>query len=660
MTSIGHRLASLSSHLSGNSESKMKIVVCRDLGPDVMPLLRSRPELEIVVWPHDRPSERKWLLDNINGATGLVVVFGEAVTPELLEAAGPNLRVVSTMSVGYEHINLAAVAARGIKVGYTPDVLTDAGMFEEPVNIELCETMSLVQSGHWPMHSWSPFGFCGPQLSSDGTTKPRTIGFLGFGRIAQATLARLIPFGVKRVIYTGSPSSPPTHERDQALVKEHKLDSLLRVDIAELAKESDVLFVLAPGGPKTRHIVNEEVLRKMKKTAILVNASRGTLVDSDALAKALREKWIWGAGIDVVEGEPQVGIDHCLVKEPRLLSVGFFGLYQKNDTKNAMAPQSNNDTDSEILSALKAKYEYQSSSPTKSSGSRASTRSSPYAGSPRRSSRIVKKEEHSAVVQELVNEESSEQETAVAGPSKSSRLLKKKRRQGKRGYAPPETYAHLSNLTDCLKFELDVVFCGINPGRLSAQVGHHFANPNNHFWKALAASGFTSKRIPPHEDVTLPDLFNIGLTDLVERPTSGESELSAAEKAESVLSLLSKIAHFRPRIVAFVGLGIAKVVELGVLKLNNSMPSNKGFKLAPGLQDFKLVYADAQEQSVGETLFYAMPSSSGAVSQYQLPDKVKIMEDVRDVLEKVKARTLDTSNKNSITPEQLPDFVPVL
>ncbi|KAF4573622.1 hypothetical protein EYR36_008140 [Pleurotus pulmonarius] len=603
MTSIGHRLASLSSHLSGNSESKMKIVVCRDLGPDVMPLLRSRPELEIVVWPHDRPSERKWLLDNINGATGLVVVFGEAVTPELLEA-------VADLSV-----MLALMASR------------NAG-----------ETMFLVQSGHWPMHSWSPFGFCGPQLSSDGTTKPRTIGFLGFGRIAQATLARLIPFGVKRVIYAGSPSSPPTHERDQALVKEHKLDSLLRVDIAELAKESDVLFVLAPGGPKTRHIVNEEVLRKMKKTAILVNASRGTLVDSDALAKALREKWIWGAGIDVVEGEPQVGIDHCLVKEPR-----------RTIQKMAMEPQSNNDTDSEILSALKAKYEYQSSSPTKSSGSR----SSPYAGSPRRSSRIVKKEEHSTVVHELVNEEESEQATAVAGPSKSSRLPKKKRRQGKRGYAPPETYAHLSNLTDCLKFELDVVFCGINPGRLSAQVGHHFANPNNHFWKALAASGFTSKRIPPHEDMTLPDLFNIGLTDLVERPTSGESELSAAEKAESVLSLLSKIAHFRPRIVAFVGLGIAKV-------LNNSMPSNKGFKLAPGLQNFKLVYTDSQEQSVGETLFYAMPSSSGAVSQYQLADKVKIMEDVRDVLEKVKARTLDTSNKNSITPEQLPDFVPVL
>lgn len=78
-----------------------------------------------------------------------------------------------------------------------------------------------------------------------------------------------------------------------------------------------MLFVLAPGGESTRHLVNEEFLGKMKKSSVLVNASRGTLVDSDALAKALREGWIWGAGLDVVEGEPHVGIDHPLVKEPR-------------------------------------------------------------------------------------------------------------------------------------------------------------------------------------------------------------------------------------------------------------------------------------------------------------------------------------------------------
>ena len=94
-----------------------------------------------------------------------------------------------------------------------------------------------------------------------------------------------------------------------------------KVDLKQVAEQSDVVFVLAPGGPETYHIVDEAFLRKMKKTAVLVNAARGTLIDSDALAKVLKEGGIWAAGLDVVEGEPKVSADHPLVKEPR--SVGY-------------------------------------------------------------------------------------------------------------------------------------------------------------------------------------------------------------------------------------------------------------------------------------------------------------------------------------------------
>jgi len=100
-------------------------------------------------------------------------------------------------------------------------------------------------------------------------------------------------------------------------MKIYGLQSVKGVDLGELAKESDVVFVLAPGGEKTRHLINADFLRKMKKTAVLVNTSRGTLVDSGALAAALHEGLIWGAGLDVVEGEPQVTAEHPLVKEPR-------------------------------------------------------------------------------------------------------------------------------------------------------------------------------------------------------------------------------------------------------------------------------------------------------------------------------------------------------
>ncbi len=148
-------------------------------------------------------------------------------------------------------------------------------------------------------------------------TTSRTVGFLGFGRISQATLARLVSFGFTDCVYTSNPSSQADPEADARTAEKYNLRSVRRVSLEELAEKSDVFFVLAPGGTKTHHIVNEDFLKKMKKTSVLVNTARGTLVDSDALAKALREQWIWGAGLDVVEGEPNVGLDHPLMKEPR-------------------------------------------------------------------------------------------------------------------------------------------------------------------------------------------------------------------------------------------------------------------------------------------------------------------------------------------------------
>ncbi|KAG2068870.1 hypothetical protein BDR04DRAFT_1023344 [Suillus decipiens] len=303
------RLMSVASHLHSQ---RSKVVVCRNLGPDVMPILEARSELDLVVWPHDSTCERSWLMENISGATGVIVMLTD--------------KVVSTMSVGYEHIDLKEAAQRGLKVGYTPDVLTDA-VADLSVMLALMAGrnggigVDLVQRGQWATFSWAPFGMCGPQLSTTAASPTRKIGFLGFGRIAQATLARLVPFGITHCLYHSNPSSPPNHARDAALAKQHKLQAVSKVDIDELSRESDVLFVLAPGGSETHHIINETLLRKMKRTSILVNASRGTLVDSDALAKALREGWIWGAGLDVVEGEPNVMIDHPLVKEPKCVIV---------------------------------------------------------------------------------------------------------------------------------------------------------------------------------------------------------------------------------------------------------------------------------------------------------------------------------------------------
>jgi glyoxylate/hydroxypyruvate reductase len=132
----------------------------------------------------------------------------------------------------------------------------------------------------------------------------------------------LVGFGITRCIYTTRAGAPPKRDLEDSLADKHRsvnpaFESVRQVDLTTLARESDVLFVLAPGGAETRHIVNEGLLREMKRTSVLVNTSRGSLVDSAALAKALHEGWIWGAGLDVVEGEPDVAADHPLVKEPR-------------------------------------------------------------------------------------------------------------------------------------------------------------------------------------------------------------------------------------------------------------------------------------------------------------------------------------------------------
>ncbi|KIK67215.1 hypothetical protein GYMLUDRAFT_37285 [Collybiopsis luxurians FD-317 M1] len=309
---------------------KPKVLVSRDLGPDIMPLLTKRDDIEVILWTEDGACDREWLLHNIKGVTGIVIVLTELIDAELLNAAGPGLKVVSTMSVGYEHIHVAELAKRNIRMGYTPDVLTDAVadiaiMLALMAGRNVKETMGIVREGLWPRTIWAPFALCGPQLSTFGHPSPsRTVGFLGFGRISQATLARLIPFGVTDCIYASNPSSPSSKKardriRDETLLKQYEsgLKSLRAVDRDTLARESDILFILTPGGSSTRHLVNEEFLRKMKKHSILVNAGRGSVVDSIALAKALQEGWIYAAGLDVVEGEPNISKDHPLVKEPR-------------------------------------------------------------------------------------------------------------------------------------------------------------------------------------------------------------------------------------------------------------------------------------------------------------------------------------------------------
>ncbi|KAH7098119.1 hypothetical protein BKA62DRAFT_623084 [Auriculariales sp. MPI-PUGE-AT-0066] len=312
--------------------SKHKVVVARNIGSDALGLLRASKDLDVVLWDEEeKRAPREWLLENAKGAEGLLVLLTDAVNDELLNVAGSQLKVVSTMSVGHEHVDKSALARRGILLGNTPDVLTDAVadiavMLALMASRNIGQAHSLILQGGWPQLEWSPFGLCGPQLSTRSGVGKRTVGFVGFGRIAQATLRRLVPFGFQTCLYAGSARSHLDSHRERDVAIGSELDILVeRVELDEVARESDVVFALCPGGDETYHIISEAFLRQMKKTAVVVNVSRGSVVDSNALAKALREGWIWGAGLDVVEGEPNVGKDHVLVKEPQCVVIPHLG-----------------------------------------------------------------------------------------------------------------------------------------------------------------------------------------------------------------------------------------------------------------------------------------------------------------------------------------------
>ncbi|KAI9567975.1 uracil-DNA glycosylase-like protein, partial [Boletus coccyginus] len=209
----------------------------------------------------------------------------------------------------------------------------------------------------------------------------------------------------------------------------------------------------------------------------------------------------------------------------------------------------------------------------------------------------------------------------------------------------------LHPLQDYLHPGLDVVFCGINPGRMSAETGHHFANPTNHFWRCLYRSGrMTTTLVLPSEDFSLPERFNIGLTNLVDRPSAQACELSRAEMIASVPAFLDKLACHRPRFVCFVGMIIWEIVWSSLVKLQQQgtvkrMEKGKSReKNQMGLQTYKLVYGDARGMFLGhvfitpticlpqKTFLFVVPCTSGRVVQYQLSDKIALFTELQGLV----------------------------
>lgn len=269
------------------------IVQTRRLFPESERILDSAFQ---VIRPRGRAMSRREILARIGEADGLLCQLTDKIDKIVLDRA-ERLRAVSVCAVGYENVDTATCAERGIAVANTPGVLTEACADHAWALLlsaarRVVEADKVCRRGKFP--AWDLEYMLGKQVHG------AVLGVLGLGRIGQAVARRALGFGM-RILHFSVPPPGPFRGPDTVL-----RGKVRAVDLDRLLRESDFLTIHVPGGDATRHLIGERELALMKKDAILVNSARGTVVDSAALARALSSGRLAAAGLDVFEGEPIV------------------------------------------------------------------------------------------------------------------------------------------------------------------------------------------------------------------------------------------------------------------------------------------------------------------------------------------------------------------
>jgi len=281
-----------------------RVLVTRIIPDEGLDPLREACEVDL--WADDLPPPRDELLRRVAGVDGALTLLTDRVDDAFLDAAGPDLKVVSNFAVGFDNIDVAACARRGVAVGNTPGVLTEttadlAWALLMAAARRLPEGDRYVRAGSW--RTWGPMLLMGPDVHG------ATIGIVGFGRIGQAVARRAQGFGMTVLYHDLAPVPPEVAEPLGATW----------LPLEELLPRCDFVSLHVNLTPATRHLIRAETLSWMKPTAVLVNTSRGPVIDQTALADALRNGRLFAAGLDVTDPEPipmddpLVGLDNCLV-----------------------------------------------------------------------------------------------------------------------------------------------------------------------------------------------------------------------------------------------------------------------------------------------------------------------------------------------------------
>jgi glyoxylate reductase len=264
------------------------VYVTRMLPQPAIDLLKEHCDVEIN--PDDRVLDRSELLEKVKGRDAVLCLLTDAINAEVYDAAGPQCKIFANYAVGFNNIDIPEATKRGIIVTNTPGVLTDATadlawalLFS--VARRVVESDKFTREGKF--EGWGPLMFLGMDITG------RTLGIIGSGRIGSNFAKKAKGFEMKILYNDVEPNKDFEQETGATFV-----------DKETLLKESDFVSLHVPLLPSTKHLISDKELKLMKKTAILINTSRGPVVDEKALVRALRDGEIWGAGLDVYENEP--------------------------------------------------------------------------------------------------------------------------------------------------------------------------------------------------------------------------------------------------------------------------------------------------------------------------------------------------------------------
>ena len=283
--------------------TRPRVFVSRRIFEEALDMIAAEAELDL--WTDDLPPKRPVLLERVKGVEGLLCLLTDKVDAELMDTAGPQLKVVSQIAVGFDNIEISEATKRGIPVGNTPEVLTQTTADATWALLmaaarRIVEGAGAVHEGRWK--TWHPLHYLGQDVYG------ATLGIIGMGRIGLEVARRASGFDME-VLYSD-------------IVRHEDLEAKYRikyVDLDTLMRHSDFITIHTVLSESTHHLIDEKALSKMKPTAVVVNAARGPIIDPNALYRALKDGKIAAAALDVTDPEPipmddpLLTLDNCVI-----------------------------------------------------------------------------------------------------------------------------------------------------------------------------------------------------------------------------------------------------------------------------------------------------------------------------------------------------------